>query len=845
MATSEGTTPLTDKNKLTGSADGDKVTDAGSTTAGAANELGNTPSTQTYNPVKDSQAAYAQAVSSGNTSTGGPSTATKANVKQGPGKRLQNPLSSFSSYTYQISLYMMTPEAYNQFVRTGRKNINILNNATNTKSTVALIQSGGINNAVSARATGFELDMYIDDLKIKSAGTNTTTTATIEQEISFTVYEPYGFSFPSKLRAATLELAKLSKTKNASESTNPLKQHFVLGVRFQGYDKDGKLISSADTFSGDTARPAGKGEGIFERFYDIIISGMKFKLDGKLSAYHITSRGVSQQGVSIKRGRIDNDVTITAGTVGDALDGPNGLFTKINEQQAELLKQKGPNGNPAIEIPNRYKVAFVGDTGLIKSARIVTPADNDKSKIPMTTIKNTTGSNEANAAKSNPDLTQKNIIFARDTSMLQAINNIISQSSYLEDAMKLIYSDNLEPSDDPNNPDAVKPAKNTKLQWYTLSSYIEVLGWDKILNDWAYEITFIIQPYLASSIISPYADSTPAYPGPYKRYEYWYTGKNSEVIQFEQQIDNLFLAVAMAPQSSQASVDAGYSYKAGLPQNEDRTGAKNIEKEAQNSITASLYSVNDWAKSKMTIMGDPDLIMNPSPPSPGAGSDYNQFYAPDGYTISPLGSQNFIEIDFKEGVDYQLSDGLLSINESLTFWQDPTTLKKMVGAGIQGLSFFIDTVESIFSKGKFTQQLGLRRNALNLPKDSTAPARENPTNPADNRESVTQGSDNATSSPQSSNTASDLKTDPPPPISGAAAASNATGNTGVVTPQTQATSPTGGILGGLNERPAGTETNNANSGIPATKAVADEDATTDKGTTIAGSAATGGREETT
>ena len=43
-----------------------------------------------------------------------------------PGSRLQNPLGNFSSYTYQLSLYMITPDAYDEFQASGRKNINAL-----------------------------------------------------------------------------------------------------------------------------------------------------------------------------------------------------------------------------------------------------------------------------------------------------------------------------------------------------------------------------------------------------------------------------------------------------------------------------------------------------------------------------------------------------------------------------------------------------------------------------------------------------------------------------------------------------------------------------------------------
>ena len=117
-----------------------------------------------------------------------------------PGKRTQNPLGNFSSYTYQISLYMITPDAYESFILSGRKSIKnvaeitpaqeqsardtVTSNNAQTASagsppppsaagssaarggTYLIAQSGGINNSNTVRAPGFDLDFFIDDLKI-------------------------------------------------------------------------------------------------------------------------------------------------------------------------------------------------------------------------------------------------------------------------------------------------------------------------------------------------------------------------------------------------------------------------------------------------------------------------------------------------------------------------------------------------------------------------------------------------------------------------------------------------------------------------------------------------------
>ena len=76
-----------------------------------------------------------------------------------PGRRLKNPLGALSSYTYQLSLYMITPDAYDAFNATGRRSINALQEATgeeNTGGAYLIAQSGGINNDQSQRAPGFD-----------------------------------------------------------------------------------------------------------------------------------------------------------------------------------------------------------------------------------------------------------------------------------------------------------------------------------------------------------------------------------------------------------------------------------------------------------------------------------------------------------------------------------------------------------------------------------------------------------------------------------------------------------------------------------------------------------------
>ena len=682
---------------------------------------------------------------SSTTVAGKSSTPAAKSSKPKPGRRLQNPLGEFSSYTYQLTLYMITPDAYDAFIQSGRKTIDVLTGANaggSSGGAYIIAQSGGINNKSSKRAPGFELDYYIDDLKIVS-NTNgkETQTASNVSEMSFNIYEPYGFSFISKLKYAGEALQKKSKTKNFEGLQNPSKQFFILGIKFQGYDKNGKIINGTETFSGngDVLDPnATKNSGVFQTFYDIMLTGIKFKIDGRATTYNVTAASLPPAAaMGIKRGRIDKGATVVANTVREAIDGEGegveGLLTKLNKTQQDYKK------NGSIEIPNVYKVRFIGnkeELGFkeLETASIVSKADLDKSKWRMSNIKNSTGVNDSTATAAKPDSTKRQIVFPSDTPILQAITQIVAQSSFLEEAMKVVYTDSLQPEAGSDSDDEIKPNANKTIRWYNLSSEVKCLGWDNKVGDFAFEMTYVIQPYDTPVVMSAYTNAAAKYYGPHKRYEYWYTGKNSEILNYEQTLNNTFFMVALAPSGDGASQggDTDVANTVGKRQNQARLGKLDVGMEAQNSYLTSLLDPGSYAEAKITIMGDPDFLVQESP---GSVNDvYNQFYGTDGYTINANGGQVFIEINFKEAQDYSNSTGLLSINESILFWKYPSAILKDIASRGGGISYMVIKVTSIFKGGKFTQDINCSVNTFGGATDDA------PADKAGGRETATQAS---------------------------------------------------------------------------------------------------------
>lgn len=655
------------------------------------------------------------------TTQSGKSSTPKADKTKKPNKRQKNPLGNLSSYTYNLTLYMVTPEAYDAFIASGRKNINAIKNTTNSfaQSQVAnsgagayiLAQSAGANKNSEQRAPGFNYDYYIENLRLRTAiAAKVTQSEANTFKCEFDIVEPYGFSFISNLTRARNEILKNSKLQSVQKNKQNLKQIFVLGIRFYGYDKQGNVATTADFSAEDTINPAAQAGGggdtaLFERFYDIAITGLKFKLDGKSTIYNITASALPEQvSMTTRLGRINKDIQIQASTVYEALMGNDGnitgLLASLNDQYEQMFNEKTCN------IPNKYSVKFIGDevdVAAIKNASMIIDSDLDKLKTAMK-ANNITTSNAKLEASVYPLLNYKQIKFKNDTSILQAISLIIGQSDYLYAAMNTVFSSKAEPDKDGEDLDL--PGGKTRIRWYNIGSDVKVLGFDDKRGEWAYDITYVIQPYETPYFMSPYANLPIKYYGPHKRYDYWFTGKNTEVIRYEQQINANYFNVALgfSKEERDAQNISGPNQPQLVMQPQMRTpmarqGMTGEGMEAQNSYLTSLYDPASWASAKIQILGDPDFLMQTAPNT--MSQVYDPFYDTDGFTINPNGGQVFIEIDFKEPEDYNHTDGLLSINESIQFVDYPDSVKKM----IKGVSYNVTYVNSTFRTGTFIQDL--------------------------------------------------------------------------------------------------------------------------------------------
>lgn len=661
-----------------------------------------------------------------------------------------NPLSKYASYTYNIGLYMLTPDALNSFETNDRNNLTeLLNNGQG----FVILQSGGINKNVN-RAAGFELDFYIDNLRIQTKMPVRNGGPITVNKMQFQVFEPYGFSFLANLKKASDQIAKLSKLPNVVGQGNPSRNMFVIGLQFRGWDIYGNDITTLDDEI-----------GTFSQYWPIIINKLSFKIDGSMVVYDIqaVSTPVSNA-LSLKNARLDTNFTITAETVEEALK-------KITEELNKNIKdQKLEDGGPI----NKYSIEVINAQGAedfylqFAKAKIALPFNKGKDKQPTGDVDKNPKPTEARASKEKPEPSKRVLSGFGGSSIIELVERVVVQSEFMTKALDKVYVSDFEPNQNQKDFPSYDGGKREFL-WYNISAKTQCLGYNKKINDYVWDIKYVISPYRVPMLLSTATAAKDKYYGPVKRYDYWWTGKNTEVLRYEQTNNNGFFITVVKPDEDEEDVsktgkDASVPVKVGQPAGGNQQGVQNPASQPAAEVVTSLYDPKSFSNAKISILGDPDFLVSDQISQKGL-EVYNQFFASkapggrDNTQVSVTGGQIFVELDFHEARDYITeTTGLMEINDQITFWQMPEYAKKLV----KGVSFLVKGITHSFGGGSFTSELDCTINVSSFPPEDTGKAGAAAGNDA-GREKPSETKKNSPS-PKSSSTAnnSGLKTEPKP-----------------------------------------------------------------------------------
>lgn len=629
--------------------------------------------------------------------------------------RRWNPLSKFSSYTYCLSLYIVTPECMNYFAENGTLPPN---NDINTGRWFIVAKSGGMNSDKDPRALTLDedgalgpgkpgLDYMMEDLNFEMSmlGADGQKTATTATTFTFKIVEPIGFTFLTKLSKASNQVNKLTNLLGVTEETkrpNLYQQHYMIGIKFYGYGPNGELIESSK-LGENTNSVLGDPYAIYERIFPIIGTKVSFKIDGRATTYNFEATLNSHQtAYGSKRGIMLSSVNVEGSTVGEIIgglekDNKNSLFYKLNNVQETSKTNKN------INVPNIYKIDW-GDFKELQNSPVITSQDAD--------LKSSGGSSADSTRESNPDTSrQSNVVktnskftqFSPNTAITSALDQIIVKSSYIADKLTKENKSRIEAETENNSPTGL-------INWYIINPITKVIKRDDITNDWAYEITYQIRPYQIPYIKSQYIPARTKYYGPIKQYDFSLTGQNTEVISFEMEYNNSFYVVQTpntTPDNSAKNQGAGKvtPVQPGHSASAPTSGSTNNANVIVENVRANLYSIADQASATIKIIGDPDLIMDSIGYKISNLEGFSKFYSNVNQSISPYGGQLFIEIIFNVAEDYKENTGLLDLdpNQIIAFY--PVQQQQMQGS--KGIIYKINKVVNSFNRGKFEQTLDL------------------------------------------------------------------------------------------------------------------------------------------
>ena len=609
-----------------------------------------------------------------------------------------NPLFQFASVTYNLKWYILTPETYNKLI------IGEFSNKFTPDPQSLLIASGGINS--TDRNKYFEKDFFIDNLQLNSiiamSAANKTTNVT---EFSFTVNEPLGLTLLDRLIYA-------SQDDGAGDYSQ---QPYVLKIEFTGYDDEGVALRLSE----------------IDKWIPFKITEFDFSVGAKGTDYAIGAVVYNGTGLGTIQNTIPFNIELTGGgAVQDlfnaeimvssevkekgSLDSTfdtteyKGLADALNTRQQDLLDED------KAEVKDEY--AFVFESVIGESDYKI----DDVLGLPENVVAMVSGEGQDGFDKIKDDINTNRIGFNPDnktfvinqgTSITEVINMIVKGSAYIRNQIKE------EPTE---------LNKDEPIQWWKIYPTVELLDYDNKRRRYAQRVTWHVKSYFVfGRDIDNVGAQQPK--GVHKIYNYLYTGKNLDVLDFDFKFNSAYFQArsvlgATSRLSREASSEPTADPKGSKGTVETTGNSGNTQGDAKidrtdfisADITQELMdNVVELATMDLEILGDPDYIFqNDIRPSLPPSEIDDRVYTPDG-AINSTAREVYAYFSARTPVDYDDASGQMSfMDKSQNRYNSEATLISAI--------YRVYSVNTVMSGGKFTQTLEMIRQPTQPSSDERA-----------------------------------------------------------------------------------------------------------------------------
>jgi hypothetical protein len=366
-----------------------------------------------------------------------------------------------------------------------------------------------------------------------------------------------------------------------------------------------------------------------------------------------------------------------------------GLCEALNTFQRRLADPKDPDRK--YDVPDEYEIDFAPAT--LGAATLKRQGTTDKSKTPL----QQPSASALNSATNSVNNKASVMPVTAGTQIIQFIDQIMRSSSYITDQQLYIV--------DPETQE-IKPNPNPSgsiIAWYKVTVEATQLNYDARRHDHAYRMKYIITPYAINNLPSDWFKKG-RYRGSHKSYNYWFTGANKEILNFEQEYNNLYRLIisGLNVPVQQARTDFRDQYRRTfLPASENHAkGADGNVNEAGDNAASFLYSPTDQARARLRIVGDPAWMQQGEV---AEGVDARNFnfdpFNNDG-TINYDSQEVVFDISWNQPADYDFNTGLMDLNRTGVKPDGTYSTQPQYNATYTAIK-----CKNIFSKGRFEQEL--------------------------------------------------------------------------------------------------------------------------------------------
>ncbi len=651
---------------------------------------------------------------------------------------LTNPLRKYASYTYNLTLQVTTVANYNAINESP-------NYIYNPDHWTTILKSGGVGSTRAHRPASingskpagtkyyFKRDLFIDDLIVESIISNTQLSRGQDTlSLNFTITEPNGMDFLE-------ELFDFCFDSDGLQESNVYDLPYMFIISFNGYDDYGNWEKVPNA----------------TKYIPIHILSISAKLNSMGAIYQCEAIPIAHLAFSEQYGRIRNNFKAAGKTLSDlAKDIVNGL--NADQSNSDSSDKETTNTTKLnYNLPDKYDIQFQSFNGIdISKDVLAAPKDVAIKDTPMSEstknlqqlAQNLIGYqiNNSTADGIDIDITNSSMTLNAGSSITDCLSQLITNSSYITNQIdeyhKTLRELNKFLATNPTQADinaAIDPASgsikiNGLLNWFKIITKVKFGEYDAVRNTYQKIITYIIQPYLISSSLTKTVPSqTPPDSQIIKVYDYIFTGKNTEIFDFDIDFQTTYITYAQnnigtsplatgddkarknLSQLTSIASAAGYQIvptitnlaSTMVPVSSNTkapllTGKQTPERSQASDIASSLYTPTVMLGLTLSVMGDPDYIKQEeisiqtnNPPStltfssPTGGILYNN-------------SEVYVMVNFLIPKDINLDTGLpdRTVTSSLEY-------KRNIFSG----KYHLYSVKHNFSKGIFTQELTTAR----------------------------------------------------------------------------------------------------------------------------------------